>query len=66
MELMTSWEKKGFDKGVEKGFNKGIEKGIEKVAKQMLLKGFTTKDIQDLTSLSVEEIEKLKMQLDKG
>ncbi|MFV8829541.1 hypothetical protein [Alkalihalobacterium sp. APHAB7] len=53
MELMTSWEKKGFDKG------------IEKVAKQMLLKGFTTKDIQDLTSLSLEKIEKLKTQLDK-
>ncbi|MDE5416060.1 hypothetical protein [Alkalihalobacterium chitinilyticum] len=68
MELMTSWEKKGFDKGIAKGIKKGIEKGIsqgvERVATQMILKDFPSHDISDLTGLSLVEIEKLKKQLD--
>ena len=49
MELMTSWEKKG----------------IEKVALQMLVKGYSMKEIQDLTNLSAGEIERLKDQLEQ-
>ncbi|MEB1808336.1 MAG: transposase [Bacillaceae bacterium] len=72
MELMTSWEKKGFDKGIAQGIKKGIEQGIEqgigqgveRVATQMILKGFPSHDISDLTGLSLVEIEKLKKQLD--
>ena len=64
MELMTSWEKKGFEKGIEEGFEKGIERGIEKVAKQMLAEGYTIKEICKLTGLTDREIERLNNELE--
>ncbi|RXI96232.1 transposase [Anaerobacillus alkaliphilus] len=78
MDLMTSWEKKGFDQGIEKGIEKGMEKGIEKgmeegiqkgieltkveVALSMLRKGLFISDIHEVTGLPVEEIKNLQEQ----
>ena len=39
MELMTSWEKKGIEKGIEQGIQKGIEQGIQKGIEQGIQKG---------------------------
>lgn len=51
MELMTSWEKKGY------------EKGIEQVAKQMIAKGLQDKDICELTGLTEKDLAKLKQEI---
>ncbi|MDQ0254437.1 putative transposase/invertase (TIGR01784 family) [Evansella vedderi] len=51
MEIMTSYERKG------------IEKGVMKVAKRMLLKNMPMEEIVDITGLPMEEIERLKEEL---
>ena len=48
-------EAAGFDKGLEQG----IEQGKIQVAKEMKSKGFDFNTISELTSLTIEEIEKL-------
>ena len=62
----------GFEEGIEKGIEKGIKKGIEKgiaegeykgglkTARRMLEAGLSVDDIAKLTTLSLQEIEKLK------
>ena len=51
-ELMTSWEKKGFEKG--------IQNGLENVVKQMLVNGFSISDICKATGLTDAEIQEIK------
>ena len=47
------------EKWIEKGIEKGkIEKALE-TAKKMLLKGFDTNTIMEITGVNREEIEKL-------
>ena len=64
-------EDAGFDKGLKCGIEQGIEQGIEKgieqgeknktieIAKKLKSRGFKLAEIHELTSLSVEEIQKL-------
>ncbi|MEZ4849088.1 MAG: Rpn family recombination-promoting nuclease/putative transposase [Bacteroidia bacterium] len=49
----------GIQQGIEKGIQQGIEKGIEQTAKKMKDAGFTTEQIQTITGLPKDEIEKL-------
>ena len=57
----------GFDKGLEKGMKKGIEQGMKvgkkdktlEIAKKMKNKGILLEEIEEITGLSKEEIEKL-------
>ncbi|NDV59034.1 Rpn family recombination-promoting nuclease/putative transposase [Bacteroides sp. 519] len=49
----------GLAKGIEKGLAEGIEKGILEVARRMKFNSIPLHTIQDLTGLSLEEIEKL-------
>ncbi|WP_218970604.1 transposase [Alkalihalobacterium alkalinitrilicum] len=60
MELMTSWEKKGLEKGLKKWLEKGRTEEKVKIAKQMLEKEFPLKVICEFTGLSEAEVEKLK------
>ncbi len=65
--------KKGLAKGLEKGLAEGLEKGLAEglakgehkqaleSARKMLVKGYNKADVSDITGLSIEEIEKLKM-----
>lgn len=54
----------GVQVGIERGITEGIEQGIrtEKInsVKKMLLKGFDTRLISELSGLACEEIEKLR------
>ncbi len=64
---------KGLAKGLEKGLAEGLEKGLAEglakgehkqaleSARKMLVKGYNKADVSDITGLSIEEIEKLKM-----
>lgn len=62
MELMTSWEKKGMEKGMEKGKKEGMEKGKKEVAKKLLVMGMAIADISQATGLSEEEILSVKQE----
>ncbi|OIJ09329.1 hypothetical protein BKP35_16795 [Anaerobacillus arseniciselenatis] len=64
MKLMTSWEKKGFEKGIEEGIGKGFERGLITVAKQMLAEGYNIQEIRKLAGLTDREIERLKNELE--
>jgi len=52
----------GIEKGIEQGIEKGIEQGLEQgkleTARKMLEKGISLNDIQEITGLSVEQLEK--------
>ncbi len=49
-----------FDDGKAEGIEQGIEQGKFKTAKKMLLKGFTTEDISEMTGLSVGQVNQLE------
>ncbi len=59
--------KDGFEKGIEEGIEEGIEQGIEQgsrqqqleIAKEMKNQNYTNEEIQKITKLGKEEIEKL-------
>ena len=53
-------KEEGIKEGVEKGIKQGIEQGIEQTAKEMLKNNFTIEQIQVITKLTKEEIEKLR------
>ena len=58
-------QKEGRQKGLEAGIEKGIEKGIEvamiKVAKKMMKKGESNEEIMDVTDLTLEVVEELRV-----
>ena len=55
--------KKGIKEGMEKGVEEGMEKGIEEVARKMLQEEIDKTIISKVTNLSLDEIEKLKEQI---
>lgn len=81
-EIYRKGEEKGIERGIEKGIEKGIERGIKTgiekgkkeerelqrkiFAKAMLIDGEPIEKIARYTSLSVEEINILKAELDKS
>ena len=50
----------GREQGIEQGREQGIEQGREQVAKHMLSKGWSMRDIQDCTGLTIEQIRALQ------
>lgn len=66
---IRSGEALGLAEGIEKGLAEGLEKGLAEgehkqaleSARKMLAKGYNKADVSDITGLSIEEIEKLKM-----
>lgn len=58
----------GLEQGLEQGRAQGLEEGLEqgreeaslRIAQELLANGFSTKDIQQYTDLSEEQIEQLK------
>ena len=55
--------KEGLEKGMEKGIKEGLEKGKEEANRstvlKMKLRGFSLEDIAAITSLPLDEIEKM-------
>ncbi|OJW67636.1 MAG: hypothetical protein BGO68_02180 [Candidatus Amoebophilus sp. 36-38] len=48
--------KKKIKDSLKKGEEKGIKKGIEQIAKQMLDKGYSSKEVEELTGLSQQSV----------
>ena len=48
---------------IARGERKGIKKSKKEIAKEMLNKNFDIETINDITKLSIEEIEKIKNKL---
>ncbi|MCF6240062.1 MAG: Rpn family recombination-promoting nuclease/putative transposase [Bacteroidales bacterium] len=63
-EKFISTGLKLYNQGVEEGIEKGIEKGVIKVAFSMLKKGFSDKEILDVTGITEKQLNYLKS-LDK-
>ena len=55
--------KEGLEQGISQGLEQGIEQGLEQTAKEMLKNNFTIEQIQTITKLTKEEIERLKKEL---
>ena len=53
----------GISQGIEQGLERGIEQGLEQTAKEMLKNNFTIEQIETITKLTKEEIERLKKEL---
>ena len=55
--------KQGIEQGIKQGIEKGIEQGIEKgkiaIAKKLLSRNMSIKEISEITELSTEEINKI-------
>ena len=60
LELEIKSERKGERKGEKKGELKGIKETIRKTAQKMLEKNMKIQDIEEITGLTKEEIEKLE------
>ncbi len=74
-EMLTTWEEEALKKGIKKGRQLGKQEGrqlgkqegrqlgkqegIQEVAKKLLEKGFSAKEVSELSGLSIVEIEKL-------
>ncbi|HEX3044946.1 MAG TPA: hypothetical protein VHY08_09325 [Bacillota bacterium] len=52
-------------KGKSEGLREGVKEGEMKTARRMLTRGVAVEIIVDYTGLTVEEIEKLKLELEK-
>ncbi|EBK2060025.1 hypothetical protein AAL85_24850 [Salmonella enterica subsp. enterica serovar Typhi] len=63
MEFMPSWMRQGYEKGLEEGMEKGIAQGtlIERqhVARRLLSRGFSPKEVADTLQIPIEEINKI-------
>ena len=54
---------KGIKEGMEKGVEEGMEKGIEEVVRKMLQEEIDKTIISKVTNLSLDEIEKLRKEI---
>ena len=64
IEFKTKQAKEeGIKEGFEQGISQGIEQGLEQTAKEMLKNNFTIEQIETITKLTKEEIERLKREL---
>jgi predicted transposase/invertase (TIGR01784 family) len=61
---MNYAKKAGLEKGMKKGLEQGLEQGerqkAQAIAVKLLNRGMTVKEISEITSLSLEEIEGMK------
>jgi predicted transposase/invertase (TIGR01784 family) len=63
-EFRELGHEEGLKEGLQKGHEEGsLEKSIE-TAKKMLQKGYNITDISECTDLSIEEVEKLKKEVE--
>ncbi|MFJ7661724.1 Rpn family recombination-promoting nuclease/putative transposase [Lysinibacillus sp. NPDC097162] len=50
--------------GIEKGMQEGIQEGIKAIARKMIVKGNSNEEIMELTSLTFEEIQVLRQDVE--
>ena len=58
MEVMTSWERNGMEKGIENG----VEREKQAIALNMMRKSFSLEEISELTGLTIAQIQHLQIQ----
>jgi predicted transposase YdaD len=58
-EIMRSVAQGYIKQGIEQGMQLGIQTKAQAIAKIMLAKGYAVKDVQEITGLTREAIEKL-------
>ena len=64
-EMLNRWdiqiaENKGYEQGIEEGKKHGIEERNTEIVKNLIKMNLSLEDIEKITNLSKEEIEKLK------
>jgi predicted transposase/invertase (TIGR01784 family) len=62
--VIDTAENEGFKKGKEEGKIEGEKQKTVKIAKKMLKKGSSIEDVLEITELSIEEIEKIKKEME--
>lgn len=62
MSAAQQLRQEGIREGMREGIRKGMQKNKLTIAKNMLKKGYSTKDIQEITDLPKETIERLKQE----
>ncbi|MFJ5789782.1 Rpn family recombination-promoting nuclease/putative transposase [Lysinibacillus sp. NPDC093197] len=55
---------KGMQEGIQEGMQKGIQEGIKAIARKMIVKGNSNEEIMELTSLTFEEIQVLRQDVE--
>ncbi|QPQ36196.1 Rpn family recombination-promoting nuclease/putative transposase [Lysinibacillus sp. JNUCC-52] len=58
-------EQVGIEKGIQEGMQKGIQEGIKAIARKMIGKGNSNEEIMELTSLTFEEIQVLRQDVER-
>lgn len=58
MDLMTSWERKGLEMGIQKGITEGKQLALKESIRKMASKNLSPEQIASLLDLSVSEVEK--------
>lgn len=58
-------EQVGIEKGIQEGMQKGIQEGIKVIARKMIGKGNSNEEIMELTSLTFEEIQVLRQDVER-
>lgn len=56
---------KGIQEGMQKGILEGIQEGIKAIARKMIVKGNSNEEIMELTSLTFEEIQVLRQDVER-
>jgi len=56
---------KGIQEGMQKGIQEGIQEGIKAIARKMIVKGNSNEEIMELTSLTFEEIQVLRQDVER-
>jgi predicted transposase/invertase (TIGR01784 family) len=60
MQVTTSWERKGIEKGIEQGIGLGKVEEREAIALNMLKDNFSLEQISRLTGMTIPEIQRLQ------
>lgn len=58
MDLMTSWERKGLEMGIQKGITEGKQLALKESIRKMASKNLSPEQIASFLDLSVSEVEK--------
>ena len=62
-EIWQELFQEGFELGFKLGFKLGLEQKAQEIARNMLMKGFDIALIVEVTDLTVEQVQKLQVQI---
>jgi predicted transposase/invertase (TIGR01784 family) len=59
-DILELYSSTYFDQGMEKGIEQGLEQGLVRTAMNMIRKGYSDKEIAEVTSLTVSRVQSLR------